>query len=417
MAPGGAVLMGPGGAVLMATEPARVLLFTGKGGVGKTTTAAATALQLASQGLRVVLTSADPAHSLTDILAVPLGTGPREVTGGLWAQELNALERMEESWGDVRSWLVELFDWAGLSALEAEELAVLPGLEELVALMEIGDLAGDGDYDVVVVDCAPTAETIRLLSLPDLLDWYFRRAFAASRKVTRLVAPILTRVSDVPVASPAVFDALEGLHGQLSDVRRLLTDESVTSARIVATAESVVLAEARRTFTYLSMFGYHTDAVILNRLVPGDSEDPFLVAMASSQAEHVESARAEFAPLTMLRSEHAATEIKGLDALSAHGAQLWQEVDPVANLCPGAAMSVRFEDGRPVLVLSLPHVEGHEVDLCAIDGDLSIAVGPYRRNLALPSALRGRGVSRAELDRGELCIEFEGTAPSEDDAS
>ena len=188
----------------------RVILFTGKGGVGKTTTAAATALELSRRGHRVVVTSADPAHSLADVLDTELGSDPREVAPGCRAQQVDALDRMEASWGEVRTWLVDLLGWAGLSAMEAEELALLPGLEELVSLMEIESLAGSGEYDVVVVDCAPTAETIRLLSMPEVLDWYMRKAFPASRRLSRLVGPVVSRLSDVPMASPKRSLSLTG---------------------------------------------------------------------------------------------------------------------------------------------------------------------------------------------------------------
>lgn len=390
----------------MPAEYARVLLFTGKGGVGKTTTAAATAVELASRGHRVVVTSADPAHSLADVFAVPLGSEPTEVTPGCFAQQVDALVRMEESWGDVRSWLVQLLDWAGLSALEAEELAVLPGLEELVALMEIDSLARSGDHDVVVVDCAPTAETIRLLSLPDILDWYMRRAFPASRRLTRVVGPILARVSDVPMATPEVFDAVERFHAQLISVRDLLTDDTLTTARIVVTPEQVVLAEARRTFTYLSMFGYHTDAVVVNRLLPPGSDDPFLARMLAAQEHQMRDVADEFHPLRILSSPHAGAEVIGAEALCRHGATLWAGVDPLSDLSPGSPVRISYRDDHPVLVISLPNTTSEEIDLTSTDGDLAVAVGPYRRNLALPSALRGRHVTRAEVAGEELRIEF-----------
>lgn len=391
----------------MAAECARVLLFTGKGGVGKTTTAAATAVELASRGHRVVVTSADPAHSLADVLAVRLGCEPTEVTPGCFAQQVDALERMEDSWGDVRSWLVELLDWAGLSALEAEELAVLPGLEELVALMEIESLARSGSHDVVVVDCAPTAETIRLLSLPDVLDWYIRRAFPASRRLIRIAGPVLARVSDVPVATPEVFDAVERFHAQLISVRDLLTDDSRTTARIVVTPEQVVLAEARRTLTYLSMFGYHTDAVVVNRLLPLGSADPFLAQMVESQQQQMRNVAEDFQPLRVFSSPHAGGEIIGSEPLRRHGSTLWDGADPLSDFSPGSPVSVRYRDDHPVLVISLPNTTGKEIDLVSADGDLTVAVGPYRRNLALPSALRGRRVVRAEVADDQLCIEFD----------
>ena len=386
---------------------ARVLLFTGKGGVGKTTTAAATALVLAERGARVVLTSADPAHSLADALEVSLGSIPDEVARGCWAQQLDALERMESSWGEIRSWLVEVMDWAGLSAMEAEELAVLPGFEELVALLEIERLAGCGRYDVVVVDCAPTAESIRLLSLPDLLGWYMERLFPASRRVTRLVRPVLARMTDLPVASTEVFDAGERFHRQLESVRRLLTDAARTSVRLVLTPERMSVAEARRTHTYLSLFGYHVDAVVANRVVPAEGRGAFLSALRAAQQVQLEALEPAFAPLPVLPAAHAAGEVLGVDALVDHGRRLWGELDPCGDLCPGRGLELEHRDGTAVLSIELPGVSAAEVEVGQSDTDLAVAVGPYRRNLALPDSLRHRQVRRACVRDGRLEVTFD----------
>jgi arsenite-transporting ATPase len=391
----------------------RVLLFTGKGGVGKTTTAAATALELAGRGRRVVVTSADPAHSLSDALGVPLGSTPEEVAPGCRAQQLDALERMESSWGEVRAWMVEVLDWAGLSAVEAEELAVLPGFEELVALLEIDRLARCGDHDVVVVDCAPTAESIRLLSLPDLLDWYMQRLFPVSRRLTRLVRPVLSRVSDLPVASPAVFDAAERFHRSLARARDLLADPSTTSVRLVVTPERMVVAEARRTHAYLSLFGQHVDAVVVNRVLTDDGAGPFLDGLRAAQAEQMTAIAESFDPLPVLCASLSHREILGVDALGALGAALWDGRDPLDDLCPGRPLRLEHRDGAPVLLVALPHTDAGEVDLTRTGADLSISIGPYRRNLTLPDSLRGREVVRASVVDGVLEVTFEGRARDE----
>ncbi|MGI9577180.1 MAG: ArsA family ATPase, partial [Microthrixaceae bacterium] len=391
----------------------RVLLFTGKGGVGKTTTAAATAVEAAARGHRVVVTSADPAHSLGDVFATEVNSEPTRVAQRCDAQQLDALARMEASWGDIRAWMVEMLDWAGLSAVESEELALLPGFEELVALMEIDSLATSGDYDVIVVDCAPTAETIRLLSLPDVLDWYIRHLFPASRRLTRIARPLLSRVSDVPVAPVEVFDSFERFHAQLVRVRKLLTDSSTTLARIVVTPERMVLSEAQRTLTYLSLFGYRVDAVVVNRLLPAisggggseggansddgangdDDGDDFFSRMRQAQQGQLSDIRDTFGPLRILRSELAATEILGVDLLASHGKTMWDGIDPLSELSPAAGLRMEHDGEGARLRIPMPSVESTEVDLLESDGELVITVGSYRRNLALPTSLRSRPVN------------------------
>ena len=246
----------------------RILLFTGKGGVGKTTVAAATAAACAARGVRTLVLSTDPAHSLADSLDRPVGSAPTEVGHRFHAQQLDAQERMEEAWDDIQEYLVEVFDWAGVEGIEAEELAVLPGLDELFGLVDIKTHAESGDWDTIVVDCAPTAETIRLLSLPDVLSWYMDRVFPMSRRVNKVVGPVVSRMTRLPVAGDRVFGAADRFYDRLDGVKELLADPDLCSARLVVNPERMVIAEARRTYTYLSLFGYRVDAVIANRVLP-----------------------------------------------------------------------------------------------------------------------------------------------------
>jgi arsenite-transporting ATPase len=365
----------------------RVLLFTGKGGVGKTTSAAATALHLAGAGHRVVVTSADAAHSLADSFGVELGPEPREVAPGCHAQQIDARERLEESWGELRAWLLEVLDWAGVRAIEAEELSVLPGLDELFALTEIESLCASGRWDVVLVDCAPTAETIRLLSLPDVLGWYMERLFPVSRRVNRLVRPVLSRVTDLPVADDEVFRAGAQLYERLDAVHRILADPSLTSVRLVVNPERMVVAEARRTYTYLSLFGYQVDAVIVNRLLPGAVADPWFDRWRATQTTHLATIEDDFAPLPVLRAQLAGGEVVGVDALRELAADLWSDHDPVDRLV----------QRRPMRV---------EPDGAGSGDELSVTLGPHRRTLVLPEALRRREVTGASLTAGRLRVRF-----------
>jgi arsenite/tail-anchored protein-transporting ATPase len=384
----------------------RVLLFTGKGGVGKTTTAAATALHLAQAGSRVVVTSADPAHSLGDSFGAEPGTDPLEVAPRCFAQQLDARERLEQSWGEIREWMLEVLDWAGVSAIEAEELSVVPGLDELFALTEVESLCASGLYDVVVVDCAPTAETVRLLSLPDILGWYMERLFPASRSLSRVVAPIVTRMTSLPVAGDRVFAAGQRFYDQLDAVRRILSDPTVTSARLVVNPERMVIAEARRTYTYLSLFGYQVDALIVNRVLPDEASGEWLDRWRSAQERHLSSIEEDFAPLPVFRAEHVGAEVVGMEALSEFGAGLWGMTDPMDRLVDARPLRIWREDGRFVLTVELPFTDRSELDLTRNGDELFVAVGPHRRNLLLPDSLRRREIAAASLVDGRLDVVF-----------
>ncbi len=384
----------------------RVLLFTGKGGVGKTTTAAATAVHLASRGARVLVTSADPAHSLADSVDVALSSTPTEIRPGCWAQQLDARERLEESWNDIRAWMLEVLDWAGVAAIEAEELAVVPGLDELFALTEIESLVASGRYDTIVVDCAPTAETIRLLSLPDILSWYMDRLFPASRRLSRVVGPVLHRLTSLPVADEAVFSAGQRFYEQLDGVRRILADPAVTSARLVVNPERMVIAEARRTFTYLSLFGYQVDAVVVNRVLPDAAEGRWFEEWRRSQAVHLDTIDDSFAPLPVFRADHAGGEVVGLDALSDVAEQLWGDVDPARRLVQEQPLRICRVGADVVLSIQLPFAERDEIDLTRNVDELFVAVGPHRRNLVLPDSLRRREIRSANLVQGHLEVAF-----------
>jgi arsenite-transporting ATPase len=388
------------------SQDARVLLFTGKGGVGKTTTAAATALRCADLGLRTVVLSTDPAHSLADALDVPLGPLAVPITANLWGQQLDAQDRLEEAWGEIQGWLLDVLSWAGVGAVEAEELSVIPGLDEVFALADIRHHASSGEWDVVVVDCAPTAETLRLLSLPDVLAWAMTRLFPMGRAVNKVVAPVLARVSNLPVANDSVFAATQRFYDRLDGVRELLTDPVRTSVRLVVNPERMVIAEARRTHTYLSLFGYGVDAVVANRLLPDEIVDPWFKAWKEAHAEHLEAIEDGFAPVPVLRAALAPDELIGVDRLRAFGEELYADRRPDQRLHEGVAFTVEADGEDMVLRLPLPGASRDELDLGQRDDELLIRVGPYRRAMILPDSLRRRSVSDATLEDGVLAVRF-----------
>ena len=384
----------------------RILLFTGKGGVGKTTTAAATALRCADAGHRTIVLSTDPAHSLADAFDVDLGDLAVEITDGLWGQQLDAQDRMEDSWEQIRTYLQEVFRWGGVDEIEAEELSVVPGLDEIFALTDIKRYAASGEWDVIVVDCAPTAETIRLLSLPGILAWWMERLFPMGRQVNKVVSPLLGQVTSLPVPDDDVFGAVERFYERLDGVKDLLTDRSVTSARLVVNPERMVVAEARRTYTYLSLFGYAVDAVVANRLLPDEIDDPWFESWKQQHSEHLATIEEGFAPVPVLRAELAPHELVGVDRLRAFGASLYGDDDPAERLAEVAPMTLERTDGGDLLVIDLPFTDTDELALGRRRDELLVRVGPYRRSVLLPDSLRGRPVVDASLRDGSLRVLF-----------
>ncbi len=384
----------------------RILLLTGKGGVGKTTVAAATALRCADAGLRTIVLSTDPAHSLADAFGVHLDSTVRRITGDLWGQQLDATERLEDVWGDVQRYLVTLLDWAGADAISAEELAVVPGLDEIFALADIKAFAESGEWDVVVVDCAPTAETLRLLSLPDILGWYMDRILPTGRSVANLVRPLLHRVTQLPIAGDGVFDGLLRFHDRLVGVKELLTNGELASVRLVVNPERMVIAEARRTATYLALFGYDVDAVIVNRLLPDEITDPWFKAWKETHAERLEEIESDFAPVPVLRVSLAGEELIGASRLRQFADELYGDTDPAAVLHVGRGLSIDARSDEWVLGLDLPFADRDDLELGRTATELLIRTGAHRRAIVLPDSLRNRAVCGATMVGERLEVTF-----------
>jgi arsenite-transporting ATPase len=384
----------------------RVLLFTGKGGVGKSTVAAASAVRAARSGRKVLALSADSAHSLGDALGVEVGHEPVEVETGLFVAHVDAQRRFERSWREVQDYLLSVLDAAGVDEIAAEELTVLPGAEEVLALLELRDQARSGRWDAVVVDCAPTAETLRLLALPEALGWYMDRVFPLERRLMRAMRPVLGKVAGVPMPRDRVFDAVERLHRELLEVREVL-GAAGSSVRLVLTPESVVVAEARRTWTSLSLYGYRVDAVVANRVFPAGDADDWRAGWVEAQQAQLADVRASFAPLPVLECAYGRREPVGLAALDALATATYGELDPLAEPTTEDPMTVERSGDELVLVLALPLAQRGDVGLARVGDDLVLTVDGHRRVLALPSALRRCQVVGAGLRDGRLRVRFE----------
>jgi arsenite-transporting ATPase len=387
----------------------RIILFTGKGGVGKTTTASATALRLADRGIKTLLLSTDIAHSLSDALAVELTDEPVEVAPSLWAVQIDTQGRFEAAWRDVQAFLIDMLARGGVDPITADELTVLPGVDEVLALLAVRELALTGNWDALVVDCAPTAETLRLLALPEALTWYLDRVFPVHRRIAKGMRPIATLLGRGEALPPdTLFDALLRLNDELASVRQLLGDPKITSVRLVLTPESVVAAEARRMFTALALYGYSVDLVVANRVFPA-GDDEWRNGWAAAQQRQLAAIRDSFAALPVRELPYRPAEPIGAGALREVADELYGVLpgaDPAAPTAAAELLRVEPVGDEFVLHLALPLAERAEVDAVRAGDDLVVSVGPNRRVLTLPSVLRRCTVGGGEFDGRELRVRF-----------
>lgn len=384
----------------------RILLLTGKGGVGKSTVAAGTAALAAGAGHRTLVLSTDPAHSLADAFGVPVGSEPTEVAPRLFVQQVDAQLRFEQSWAEIQGYLLSVLDVAGVDPVAAEELTVLPGAEEVLALLELRIHALSEEWDVIVVDCAPTAETLRLLALPEALGWYMQRIFPMQRRMVKAFKPVLSKASGVPMPEDSIFDAVQRLHRELEEVRALLAGPEA-SVRLVLTPENVVLAEARRSYTTLSLFGYRVDGVVANRVFPAEDADEWRAGWVKAQDAVLAEVGQSFAGLPVWRSLYRPEEPVGVSTLRELATAVYGGDDPLRPPTGDGPFHLTRTSAGAVLRLALPFVTREQVHLARNGDELVVTVGSYRRLLTLPSGLARHRVRGARVERGELQVRFE----------
>ena len=385
----------------------RIILFTGKGGVGKTSISAATAIRSAQMGHRTIVVSTDPAHSLGDSFDQIIGPEPGQLAPNLWAQEIDLLHQMEQNWGVVQQYLAALFAWRGMDGMMAEEASILPGMEELASLLQIGSLAGSDEYDVIVVDMAPTGATLQLLAFPEMATWYIEKIFPFERTAMKIARPIMRSVSEIPMPEDDFFDAVESLVRDLSRLESLLTDRNISSVRLVVNPEKMVIREAQRAFTYLNLYNLPVDAVISNRHLPDEVEDSYLARWKERQAHYRRIIEESFAPLPVFSVPLLDVEVVGYEMLNKLGEMIYAEDDPARIYYRGKAQELIKQGDDYILLLPLPLVKKGDISLHRGSYDeLIVRIGGWKRHISLPSSLTGKDVAGARYRDNHLEIRF-----------
>ena len=384
----------------------RIILYTGKGGVGKTSVAAASACRIAESGKNVLIMSTDPAHSLGDSLEQKLGNEPVPVADRLFAMEIDTVRESEKSWGNLKGYFKELLTSHGQGGIEVEELLVFPGLEELFSLFRILDFYEENAFDVLIVDCAPTGETLSLLKYPEKLSGFMRKVLPAKRKGVQIAGPLVEKLTKIPMPEDSVFDDLERVMDKMERLQKLLLDRETVSLRIVTTPEKIVIREAKRNFTCLHLFNYNVDAVIVNRIYPDRAMEGYFSKWKIMQREGLAEIEESFSEVPRFNLELQKEEVRTLPVLRRIGEVLFSGADASEVLFCEEIYSVNREAGQVVLRVLLPFARKEELDLRRYEGELILGVQNQTRRFPLPEEAKGRELIGAKWADGYLNIRF-----------
>jgi len=386
----------------------RLIIYTGKGGVGKTSVAAATALRSAALGHRTIVISTDAAHSLSDSLEVQLSGQITRVGKNLDGLEIDIQYELETRWREIQQYFSDFLASQGMDGVTAKEMAVFPGMELMSALFHVEEFYNDGKYDVVIMDTAPTADTLRLLAFPDVANWYFEHLYGIVKNVIKIARATVGRIIQTPIPSDRFLDDLELMGERLRFVRDILTDPEATSVRLVVNPEKMVISETQRAYTYLCMYGYTVESLIVNRVLPDSARDNYFGQKLGEQAGHMATIEEAFSPLQVFRAELMPTEVLGRKALETMADQLFGTTDPTAVFSKESPMRMKEVDGSTHLMIKMPFADERKIELYTRKDVLIVQLGQFKKSVSLPYALASKKVLGAELEDGWLRIAFEG---------
>lgn len=384
----------------------RIILYTGKGGVGKTSIAAITACGLARKGKKVIIISTDQAHSLSDSFEVKIGNETTQITNNLDAIQIDVVKESEMAWGNLQDYLKQMLTTKANGGIEVEELLVFPGLEELFSLFKILDIYEENRYDVLIVDCAPTGETLSLLKFPEKFGAFIDKTLPIKRKAARAVGPAVEKIIKMPMPKSEVFDDLERLMDKLDRLQCLMLDKETVSLRIVTTPEKIVLKEAKRNFTFLHLYDYNVDAVIVNKVYPKEALVGYFNKWATLQKEGISELRDSFADIPMFWLNLQQSEIKSLPVLE-NMSSLYGESNPEEVLFKETIFRIIQNEEMTAMEIHVPFADKEEMELRQEDGDISISIKNERRTFTLPDGLKGKAVVSAKMEDGKLLVKFE----------
>ena len=386
----------------------RIILYTGKGGVGKTSIAAATAVKCAHEGKKTLVISTDPAHSLGDSFDLKLSNEPLEIFDNLWAQEIDTIHEVEEGWGVIQKYLTDLFTSKTVKDITTEELTVFPGIEDLLSLLKILKYYKEERFDLIIIDCAPTGETLALLSFPELLRWWMEKLFPIKKKAIRVVGPVVEPLLKIPMPSGQVLDEIDKMYYQLDEMKKIFSDRQTTSIRIVVNPEKMVIKEAERSFTYLNIYDFNVDAIVVNRVIPEGVKDDYFKVWKDIQKKYQADIIESFTPVPIYYAPLFETEVVGQEMLERLGKEIFKEEDPAEIKYTGRAQEVKKDGGSYILAIEIPFADKKDLSLNQKGDQLIIRAGSVKRHITLPRTLLEMSISKAKFEEDKLNIWFSG---------